>query len=204
MAALVVSGIATLLKGYNSSLYNDDIEHLIKLSAEDRGVTGFDSEYGHGRVNAHKALLRLQSPYVLNHHTATGGYVANVTQETKVFYDTPGLADGVYIVKRNEVRRYVSFPWMDEVHVWGRGVATNGYSAATPNFAMGWNAPTSVYNNNATLKTYVYEVFTTSGQRIGWYPTSPANATFAYTVHGKPGTPPLSVSISGAQNVTTP
>ncbi|MCP9290435.1 S8 family serine peptidase [Gracilimonas sediminicola] len=204
MATPHISGIAGLLLAKNSSLYNDDIEHLIQLSAEDRGPTGFDSEYGHGRVNAHRALLRLQSPYVLNHHTATGGYVANVTQETKVFYDTPGLATGTYIVKRNEVRKTVSFPYLSEAHVWGRGVATNGYSIANPNFAMGWNEPVSVSNNSATLKTYVYEVFTTSGQRIGWFPTSPSNAQFAYTVHGIPGTPPLSVSISGPNSVEIP
>ncbi len=204
MATPQITGIASLLKGYNSSLYNDDIEHLIQLSAEDRGPTGFDPEYGHGRVNAHQALLRLQSPYVLNHHTATGGTVTNVTQETKLFYDTPGLANGVYVVKRNEVRKTVSFPWMSEVHVWGRGVATNGYSNANPNFAMGWNDAVSVSNNSATLKTYVYEVFTTSGQRVGWFPTSPSNATFAYTVHGKPGTPPLSVNITGPSTVIAP
>jgi hypothetical protein len=86
---------------------------------------------------------------------------------------------------------------MNEAHVWGRGVATNGYSISNPNFAMGWNEPVSVSNSSATLKTYVYEVFTTSGQRIGWFPTSPSNAQFAYTVHGILGTPPPTVYISG-------
>lgn len=211
MATPHVSGIAGLLLAKNSSLYNDDIEQLIRLSTDKvrqdlytYDSNGWNIEMGYGRVNAHQALLRLQSPYVLNHHTATGGYVANVTQETKVFYDTPGLATGTYIVKRNEVRKTVSFPYMSEAHVWGRGVATNGYSIANPNFAMGWNEPISVSNNSATLKTYVYEVFNTSGQRIGWFPTSPSNAQFAYTVHGIPGTPPLSVSISGPGYVQIP
>lgn len=195
MATPQIAGIASLLKGYNSALYNDDIEQIIQLSTDKiSGMSGqnFTNEYGYGRVNAHQALLRLQSPYVLNHHTATGGYVANVTQETKIFYDTPGLANGAYVVKRNEVRKTISFPYMSEAHVWGRGVATNGYSSANPNFAMGWNELVSVSNNSATLKTYVYEVFTTSGQRIGWFPASPSNAQFAYTVHGILGTPPPS------------
>ncbi len=208
MASPHIAGIAGLLLAKNSSLYNDDIEQLIRLSAEKvrqdlytYNSNGWNTEMGHGRVNAHQALLRLQSPYVLNHHTATGGYVANVTQETKIFYDTPGLSDGQYVVKRNEVRKSVSFPYMSEVHVWGRGVATNGYSIANPNFAMGWNAPVSVTNNSAVLKTYVYEVWTELGQRIGWFPTSPSNATFAYTVHGKPGTPPMSVYLSGLSHI---
>ncbi len=122
MATPHVSGIAGLLLSQNPSLYNDDIENIIKLSAEDVNTTtlpGFDTEMGHGRVNAHKALLRLQSPYVLTHHTTSGGYVANVTQETKVFYDTPGLANGTYVVKRNEVQKTVTFPYMSEIHVWG-------------------------------------------------------------------------------------
>ena len=212
MAAPVVSGIATLLKGYNPALYNDDIEQLIRISADEvAGMAGqeFTTEYGHGRVNAHKALQRLQSPYVLNHHTASGGTVTNTINEPILFYDTPGLLGGPYIVKRYEVHKTVSFPWMDEVHVWGRGVATNGYSAANPNFAMGWNEPVSVSNNSATLRTFVYEVFTYGSiTRIGWFPTSPSNVTFAYTVHGIPGTPPppppppVSVSLSGPASMS--
>ncbi|MEO1021278.1 MAG: S8 family serine peptidase [Bacteroidota bacterium] len=200
MAAPHIAGIAGLLLAKKPSLYNDDIEQLIKLSAEDVNAAnkpGFDTEMGHGRVNAHKALLRLQSPYVLNHYTANGGTVVNVTQENKALYDVPGLANGPYIVRRNEVRKTVTFPYMSEVHVWGRGVATNGYSIANPNFGMGWNQPVTVSNNRATLRTYVYEVFTISGQRIGWFPASPSNVRFAYTVHGKRGTPPLNVSING-------
>jgi subtilisin family serine protease len=187
MATPHVSGIAGLLLAKNPSLYNDDIEHLIQLSADKvSGMSGqnFTMEYGYGRVNAHKALQRLESPYVLTHSTATGGTVINITQETKVFFDTPGLSTGTYVVKRNEVRKTVNFSYMDEVHVWGRGVATSGYSIANPNFAMGWNEPVSVTNSSATLKTYVYEVFTISGQRVGWFPASPSNAQFAYTVHG--------------------
>ncbi len=62
---------------------------------------------------------------------------------------------------------------------------------------MGWNEPVTVSNNSATLKTYVYEVFNISGQRIGWFPTSPSNVSFAYTVHGIPGTAPLDANIFG-------
>ena len=63
-------------------------------------------------------------------------------------------------LKKNEIRKTVSFPYMSEAHVWGRGVATNGYANANPNFAMGWAEPVSASNSRATLKTYVYEVFT--------------------------------------------
>ena len=66
MATPVVTGIASLLKGYNSSLYNDDIEQIIKISADDMGDPGWDQYYGTGRVNAYKALQFLQSPYQLS------------------------------------------------------------------------------------------------------------------------------------------
>lgn len=45
-----VSGIAALLLSEEPTLYNDDIENLIEISAEDVNNNGFDNEYGHGRV----------------------------------------------------------------------------------------------------------------------------------------------------------
>jgi subtilisin family serine protease len=65
MAAPVVTGIASLLKGYNTSLYNDDIEHIIQLSSDDKGDPGFDIYYGYGRVNAYKALKLISAPNIL-------------------------------------------------------------------------------------------------------------------------------------------
>ena len=66
MAAPVVAGIASLLKSYNSNLYNDDIEQIIRLSVDDKGPIGWDPEYGTGRVNAYKALNLLRAPYQLS------------------------------------------------------------------------------------------------------------------------------------------
>ncbi|MFQ5606155.1 MAG: FlgD immunoglobulin-like domain containing protein [bacterium] len=43
---------------------------------------------------------------------------------------------------------------------------------------------------SATLRTFVYEVSRTDGSYYGWYPTTPGNVAFAYTVMGTPGTPP--------------
>ena len=73
MATPHISGIAGLLLAENSNLYNDDIEHIIRLSAEDKGAAGFDPQYGKGRVNARKALEYLQSPYAVKHWSGQGG-----------------------------------------------------------------------------------------------------------------------------------
>ena len=207
MATPVVAGIATLLKGYNSNLYNDDIEHLIQLSADevaDMAGQEFTTEYGHGRVNAHKALLRLQNPYQLDHYTTTGGSIHSTGGWFDMYlYDAPGLADNYYRVRRREIRKTINFNYMDEVHVWGRGVATVGWAkeenvgGTKRNFAMGQTevVPGTVTNTSATLRTYIYEVkkYNYLGQLVGnygWRPVTAGNVQFAYTVHGIPGIPP--------------
>ncbi len=43
-----------------------------------------------------------------------------------------------------------------------------------------------------TLRTYIYEVWTLSGLFMGWYPTTPQNAVYAYTILS-----PLVATISG-------
>ncbi|WP_026905144.1 S8 family peptidase [Pedobacter glucosidilyticus] len=193
-AAPQVAGIASLLKGYNANLANDDIENIIKLSADKvAGMNNqnFTTTYGYGRVNAGQALSLLQLPNSINHFTATGGTVASTTGfMSKAFYATPGLAPNNYIVKRYEVIKSVNLPYSfcNIVAAWGRGVGSVGYNGfSNPNFGEGFCEviPGSVTGTTATLRTYVYEVFNTIGQRIGYYPTTPANVTFAYTVLGQ-------------------
>lgn len=202
MASPIVAGIASLLKGYDNDLYNDDIQRIIELSADEVGNVTYDSngwheEYGYGRVNAYEALKLLQAPYELHHQASSGGFIHNTTTGWMEFYGVPGLAGGAYSVKRHEVRKTVHFSWMDEPNVWGRGVESVGYSNQDPNFAMGFTEVVSNSNNSAQLRTYVYEVSTLTGQFVGWFPTTPQNVEFAYTVHGIPGDEPFSAEISG-------
>lgn len=56
MATPHVAGTAALLLSINPDLTPQQIRTIIEASAEDRGVTGWDEQYGHGRVNAYKAL----------------------------------------------------------------------------------------------------------------------------------------------------
>ena len=199
-ATPVATGIAALLLSYNPNLYNDDIEQIIRLGVDDIDPLGFDTWYGTGRVNARKALDYLRSPYVLNHKSASGGSTYSSTGTyTATMYGVPGLADGVYLVKRYEVRKSVNFgQTYQNTHVWGRGVGTNGFSAANPNYGMGWCDVVSNNNSSATLRTYVYEIWTIAGTYVGWKPTSPSNTSFKYTIMGKlVPPPPLSVTITG-------
>jgi subtilisin family serine protease len=211
-AAPHVAGIAALLLSENPNLYNDDLEHLIELSAEDKGASGFDNLYGHGRVNAYEALKLLENPYTLTHSSTTGGtYYSQSGGFAMRTYDVSGLSDGVqYYVKRVEVRKNITFPYMNEPNVWCRGVESTGWTkeendgGARRNFGQGFCevVPGTLTNTSATLRTYVYNVFNYSylggqGSYIGKFPTTESNVTFAYTVHGIPGSAPLSVNIFG-------
>ena len=192
MAAPHVAGIASLLKGYNPDLANDDIERIIELSADDiEELPGFDEASGYGRVNAEAALNLLQLPNELKQWTHSGGTTENSTDEyTQQFLGVSGLADGNYIVKRYEVRKEVTFPesFCDIIGAWGRGVYTTGWSQMNPNFGEGFCeiVPGTLTNTGATLRTYVYKVWDTGGSYKGFHPTSPSNVSFDYTVLGIP------------------
>ncbi len=62
MATPHVSGLAALLRGLNPALTPDQVDQILRDTADDRGATGFDEEYGHGRINAYRAL-HAASPY---------------------------------------------------------------------------------------------------------------------------------------------
>ncbi len=55
-ACPVVAGVATLLLGYNPNLTSTEVKNILYSTAIDMGSSGFDNEYGHGRVNALGAL----------------------------------------------------------------------------------------------------------------------------------------------------
>jgi hypothetical protein len=57
MAAPHVTGIVGLLLSQRPDLTADQVAAILNASADDLGAVGFDRVYGHGRVNAHQALL---------------------------------------------------------------------------------------------------------------------------------------------------
>ncbi len=208
MAAPHVSGIAGLLLAVNSNLYNDDIEQIIRISAEDVNSDtdpGWDQELGAGRVNARAALEMISSPNEIKQWTANSGSSYSNTGTIQVsWYGVDGLGSGAFNVKRHEVRKTVTFPetFTATPYAWGRGVASNGFSAANPNYGLPYCSVVdgSVTTTSAVLRTFVYEVWDLLGAYKGWYPTTVSNATFAYTVLGSP-VPPPTVSISGPRSL---
>jgi thermitase len=52
----IVAGAAALVISANPSLSGAQVQDILKQTADDRGTTGWDTSYGHGRVNAGKAV----------------------------------------------------------------------------------------------------------------------------------------------------
>lgn len=205
-SAPIATGITALLFSYNANLYNDDIEQLIRISADDKGPTGWDQEYGTGRVNAYKALQFLQAPYQLSQLSTYGGTdYGSSDYYQMIIYGAAGLSDGRYFVKRHEVRKTVSFSPMYDHYAWGRGVGTNGWSMENPNFAMGFCevVPGTLTTNSVTLRTYVYEIWDATGQ-WKWYPTTASNVSLNYTVLGKQLIAPVISSFTQTPNPIPP
>jgi subtilisin family serine protease len=185
-----VTGLASLLKGYKSDLFNDDIEQIIKISADDVNYLtkpGWDDELGAGRINARKALEYLQFPYSLVQLNIPQGYDHDtVTVYFMRFYDTPGLPQGVQFphMERHEIRQHVDFihPFVSPPYGWGRGAATQkGYSAERLNFGMGFCdvVPGSMTTTDCNLYTYTYKNYS------DWYPGQPWETNFFYTLLGE-------------------
>ena len=214
-AAPVVSGVVGLLKSVNINLHRDDVEKILELSTDKVGIipyqNGYNNEMGNGRINAGRALELIHAPYVLQHHTATGGTSENITHndsELFVFNNDAGnvgLAEGAYIGKIYQVTKTITVPKSacNERYVWTRTTgATIGWSAATENSNLGYSHIVSQNGDQVTLRTYVYYIETTTSntQINAWFPVSPQNVIFAYTTLANE---PLPNEIIGSQIVCT-
>jgi len=191
MATAHVSGLASLLKGFNPNLANDDIEQIIRLTADDQGAAGFDNAFGTGRINALRALEALQAPHTLQQLNTTGGTIFSTSATmTRIFLGVPGLADAAYLVRRSEVRTNVTFPPLcNTIGVWGRGVGTTGFREELGrNFGEGICevVPGTLTTTGCTLRTWIYEVWTAAGQYVGFRPAAANNVVFQYTILGVP------------------
>lgn len=59
LAAPIVSGVAALVLSQQPSLNHAQVENLLKNTADDLGLPGYDQVYGYGKVNAFAALSNL-------------------------------------------------------------------------------------------------------------------------------------------------
>jgi len=207
-SAPMVSGVAGLIlsesRDRGLGLTNDDVEHLMEQTAEDLGPSGKDDQYGHGRINAFKALQALQPPNEVEQAVHTGGSGTKVYDDDQViFYDNglpTGVASGTYFTDIYEVTGRVTFDhyYAEPPLVWIRERSTKGWDVANPQSEMPDVTISNVTNTGFDFKTFVYDIESNiNGQRIGWAPATPSGVKIAYTAIGERDTPPLSASISG-------
>lgn len=216
MAAPHVSGLSGLLLAENNNLYNDDIEQIIRISADDKGALGWDQYYGTGRINTHRALNFINSPYTVNQWSSSSAFiVASTDFELQQFSGVLGIPYGWYWVKQHIVNATVTFPQSFAVApiVWCRGASTVGFSddlVDSQTFGLNWSKPIpgTVTSSGATLMTYIYELRrfclgeTEDCPIEGWFPTSVGNVVFAYTALGIHTIPPpdnLQITITGSK-----
>ena len=74
VSAPIVAGVAALVMSANPSLTPMQVQDILKQSADDLGATGWDANYGRGRVNAARAVSLAQ-----------GGGTTDTTSPTSIF-----------------------------------------------------------------------------------------------------------------------
>jgi hypothetical protein len=191
-AAPQVAGLASLLKGYKSSLTNDDIRQIIRLTADDNIVPGFDSEYGYGRINAGRALQFINEPNKVVHGESFGGSTTKTNLSEWVYMgDNWGLVAGTYYnVDRYLVTKQVNFsvPFCSPPVVWMRERQSSCISDANPNDGFPSAQVTNITTSGFDVIYYTYYVrYNSVGQTINkWVPSTISNTKIAYTAVGVP------------------
>ncbi|MGA8264586.1 MAG: S8/S53 family peptidase [Ignavibacteriaceae bacterium] len=199
-AAPQVTGTIGLMLSINSSLSASQIRNLMEQYADDKGPTGFDDQYGYGRLNALKSVANafvLANPqYQYTVGTASLSLYSTDFQMDFLNSPAPGVPVGRY-----NCDRYVV-----EVTKNGFSQTPNGWITDSPGFS--WANPNdaspyvikSTTSNSITLQTVFYYIKSdlATGQTVNkWAPFDPNNAAVRkYATLGIP-VPPLSVYITG-------
>lgn len=188
MAAPLVSGLASLLKGRNPTLNNEDIKNVICLTADDKYTPGWDKYYGYGRINSRRALEMVSSPYGIYHQTTSGSFKTVTPEIQSIFipYGISGLLDGkTYFAQKIRVDARTPVP-STFFRVWGySNIPNEGYNGVfSPQHGVGYTKANYSYNW-AYFQSYVYSVYSyPPTYYYGKFPCSETNVQFAYSMLG--------------------
>ena len=189
--ALGVAGLVLSVsqrRGLNLS--NDDLRHILRLTAEDIEDPGFDERTGFGRIDAYEAVRLVSEPFEVIRENLVGGaseLVFSGNWETINGYG--GLAAGVYNVDKYKVSRHVTFSeaLAENPYVWIREREFKGWSQSNPNDEYPWARITNLSPEGFDIETYVYYVKTRldyGGTINQWFPAAPQDVVFAFTSIG--------------------
>jgi len=200
-AAPMVSGVASLISSHVSGLSGEDLSEIMHRTARDLTQYGLgkDDQSGWGCVDAFAALqwvtrLPTGPTRLIVHGVATSATEEPGTelQTTMAFYNVPGLAPGLYNVKRHEMRAWVLFGYNYDAppDVWGKGYGSVGWTVTSPHYdldeASAWCevVPGSVQRDRCQLRTYIYEVSDLALTPIGWFPANRSGVRMTWTSIG--------------------
>lgn len=119
-ATPMVSALCALLLAQDTSRTPDSLKDIIEKTADDmvglltEDQPGFDNYYGHGRINAYKALMYAVAP---------PGSVENIISQNMRVYPNPAK-DKVYIRNSGSTARYTLQSTLGTIVA--TGLATNG------------------------------------------------------------------------------
>jgi len=183
MSAPIVSGVSGLIlsqaKDRSFNITNDDVRHILEITADDIASVGFDEETGYGKVYANSALSLIDGPNVLCHGTSFGG---ESVYQTTLNWEYSGqrwnLTTGVYYgVKRYQITRHVEFdlPFCTVPEVWLRERESISISAANPNIGYPWAEITNISQTGFDVRYFTFFVkYNLLGQEINrWIPSEP-------------------------------
>lgn len=193
-----VTGTVGLLAAARPDLDAGDFQSIVRLSADDVGEPGRDTETGWGRLNAEAALLRVRPDVALWHGETIVTGLRRVGIDTlNVEGAVPPAAEryrGRRALARFEVTATVAIPdsFAGPVDVWPRAKGTSTLPAGRPPAAWtSWSEVASRGERTATLRGYLYRVLDAGSDDAGaWLPVPPDQARLAFTVLGTVGHAP--------------
>jgi len=181
MAAPHATGTAGLLLAANPTLKHYDLEWIMKLSAEDKGSSGWDEYFGYGRLNALQAVRLARPPYQISRGSPALTYVQR-TNRVFPYKPRPDVNAGTYVCDIYKLEASAYHPYVDPLG-W---FSLTGYSLANPNPCREYLLR-EVNGNSITLRTYFYWLVSDEmGHAVNkWAPVDINLIPLQYTIVGR-------------------
>jgi len=228
-AAPHVTGVGALLMSYlndsvpsPNNLSPEDVEAILQMSATDVDNPGVDTFTGYGRLNAEGALRLVEKPAnALMHYgtktsshletlTRTDSFVTIYLRERFENHNGDWFKEGDYYVDIYEIRTEIIHtldPNDSIVGFWSRSSSSNLFpyienDRLIPHHRVNLDSANST---KAWLKGFVYKVYDTLGNHLGWWPadTSVNHYKFAYSIltHDTSYVPPTALNEIDSESV---
>lgn len=207
-AAPHAAGVVALILSKRPGLWSEDVDWILKLTADDAGDPDYDPYHGWGRLDAGEAVAKVSTPFYKFYYYM-GDYPIDdynfIDSDPRWLFYGSGPLDGEYAAELYEVICTVSFPLSFIVlqGAWGKRwgyyygilMETEGWSGADPNLQRGYCevVPGSLTPGGCQIRTYFYRV-EINGQ-WQWKPRPPTGlvrlsyAVWGYGLGHGPGEP---------------